>query len=166
MIRVSAGEVFSYTIGGTSNGHSDKCANDSQSDTACGDRHGGHGMAMSEEDSARFKARMVERVGKELELNDQQKQRLAVLGDRLRDQRIALVGKTIDPRAEAQALVAGPQFDRARAQALVEEKTAALRGKSPEVIAAAGEFFDSLSPAQQQKVRDFMQRRHGWFSRG
>ena len=63
--------------------------------TACGHRHGGHGMAMSEEDSAKFKARMVERVGKELELNEQQKQRLATLGDRLRDQRLALVGKTM-----------------------------------------------------------------------
>ena len=24
----------------------------------------------------------------------------------------------------------------------------------------------AMSPAQQQKVRDFMQRRHGWFNRG
>ena len=134
--------------------------------TACGHRYAGHGMAMNEEDSAKFKARMVERVGKELELNEQQKQRLATLGDRLREQRIALIGKTTDPRAEIQALVAGPQFDRARAQAIVEDKTSAVRGKSPEVIAAAGEFFDSLTPAQQQKVRDFMQRRHGWFGRG
>ncbi len=133
--------------------------------TACGHRHSGHGMAISEEDSAKFKARMVERVGKELELNEPQKQRLAILGERLRDQRLALVGKTTDPRAEVQAMVAGPQFDRARAQAVIEEKTAALRGKSPEVIAAAGDFFDSLTPVQQQKVRDFMQRRHGWFSR-
>ena len=133
--------------------------------TACGHRHGGYGMAISEEDSAKFKARMVERVGKELELNEPQKQRLARLGERLRDQRLALVGKTTDPRAEVQALVAGPQFDRARAQAVIEEKTAALRGKSPEVIAAAGDFFDSLTPVQQQKVRDFMQRRHRWFSR-
>lgn len=133
--------------------------------TACGHRHSGHGMAISEEDSAKFKARMVERVGKELELNEPQKQRLAILGERLRDQRLALVGKTTDPRAEVQALVAGPQFDRARAQAVIEEKTAALRGKSPEVIAAAGDFFDSLTPVQQQKVRDFMQRRHRWFSR-
>jgi len=26
------------------------------------------------------------------------------------------------------------------------------------VIAAAADFFDSLNPAQQQKVRDFMER--------
>ena len=134
--------------------------------TACANRHHGYSMAASEEDSAKFKTRMVERVGKALELNEQQKQRLAALGDRLREQRLALIGNTTDPRAELRALVAGAQFDKARAQAIVEEKTTALRGKSPEVIAAAADFFDSLNPAQQQKVRDFMQRRHGWFSRG
>ncbi len=134
--------------------------------SACGSREHHHGMAMSEADSAKFKAKMVERVGKELELSEQQKQRLATLGDRMREQRLALVGKTTDPRAEAQALVAGAQFDKARAQAIVDEKTQAIRGKSPEVIAAAADFFDSLNPAQQQKVRDFMQRRHGWFGRG
>ncbi len=134
--------------------------------SACGHRHHGHGMVISEEDSARFKAKMVERVGKELELNEQQKIRLGALGDRLREQRVALVGKTTDPRAEVQALVAGAQFDRARALAILDEKAAAIRGKSPEVISAVAEFFDSLNPAQQQKVRDFMQHRHGWFGRG
>ena len=133
--------------------------------TACANRHHGYSMAASEEDSAKFKARMVERVGKALDLDDQQKQRLSTLGDRIREQRMALIGKTTDPRAEVQALVSGAQFDKARAQALVDEKTGALRGKSPEVIAAAADFFDSLNPAQQQKVRDFMQRRHGWFGR-
>ena len=134
--------------------------------TACANRHHGYSMAASEEDSAKFKTRMVDRVGKALDLNEQQKQRLAALGDRLREQRLALIGNTTDPRAELRALVAGAQFDKARAQVIVEEKTTALRGKSPEVIAAAADFFDSLNPAQQQKVRDFMQRRHGWFSRG
>ena len=134
--------------------------------TACGSRQHNHGMAMSEDDAGKFKAKMVERVGKELELNEQQKQRLTALGDKMREQRLALVGKTTDPRAEVQALVAGAQFDKVRAQAIIDEKTNAIRGKSPEVIAAAAEFFDSLHPAQQQKVREFMQRRHGWFSRG
>ena len=61
-----------------------------------------------------------------------------------------------------QSLVAGAQFDRAKAQALVQQKTDALRSGSPEVIAALGDFYDSLNPAQQQKVRDFMSRRGGW----
>ena len=135
--------------------------------TACANRHHGHAMVVSEEDSAKFRARMVERVGKSLDLDAQQKQRLAALGERMREQRLALIGQTADPRADMQALVAGARFDRARAQAIVQEKTDVLRGKSPEVIAAAADFYDSLNPGQQQKVRDFMQhRRHGWFGRG
>lgn len=134
---------------------------------SCGHHgHHGHGASISAEDAARFQARMVERIGKELELDAQQRQRLNLLGDRLREQRTALVGKTTDPRAEVQALVAGDRFDRARAQSIVEEKTTALRSKSPEVIAAAADFYDSLNPGQQQKVRDRLVRRSGWFGRG
>ena len=62
-----------------------------------------------------------------------QKQKLGVLADKLQEQRAALKGKTTDPRAEVQALVAGEKFDRARAQALVSEKTAAVSSKSPTI---------------------------------
>ena len=40
-----------------------------------------------------------------------------------------------------QSLVAGDKFDRSKAQALVAEKTAAVGTKSPEVIAALGDFY-------------------------
>ncbi len=128
--------------------------------TACG--HGGHhgNWNLSEADSAKMRERMLERVGTQLKLDDAQKQRLTVLADKLREQRAALMGAS-DPRADFQALMAGPTFDRNGAQALVEAKTAALRGKSPEVIAAAADFFDSLRPDQQQQVREFMARRRG-----
>jgi len=72
---------------------------------------------------------------------------------------LALAGK-------ADALVAGDKFDKTRAQALVTEKTAAITGKSPEVIAAMADFYDSLNPAQQQKVREFMDKRGRWYHRG
>ena len=127
--------------------------------SACsGGRHDGN---MSESDLATKQAKMIDYAGKKLDLNDAQKQRLNVLGDKLREQRTALVGKT-EVRAELQSLVAGTTMDRVKAQALVEEKTGALRSKSPEVIAAAADFYDSLNPAQQQQVRDLMQRRKGW----
>ena len=130
---------------------------------ACSHRHHGDGnWQISEEDSAKFKTKMVERVGKELELDAAQKERLGALADALRAQRIALVGTTTDPRAEAQALVTGPTFDSARAQSVIDAKTAALQSKSPEVIAALAAFYDGLNPVQQQKVRDFMGKRHGW----
>lgn len=137
--------------------------------TACGHhRYEGAGWnQMSAEDHARFRDRIVERVASKLELNADQKARLGVVADKLREQRLAVMGQGGDPRAQAQALVAGEKFDRARAQALVTEKTAAVNGKSPEVIAALADFYDSLNPAQQAKVREFMQHRRGhWWHRG
>ena len=137
---------------------------------ACGHGHHGGGWQASEADATRMRERILDRAGKELKLDDAQKLRLATLADKLRDQRTALMtttaGAQSDPRAEARALVAGAKFDRERAQAFVESKTAAVRGKSPEVIAAAADFYDSLNPAQQQQVRDFMTRRSSWGRRG
>jgi periplasmic protein CpxP/Spy len=122
----------------------------------------GHRHGMGDADSAARQSKMMDYAGIKLDLNDGQKQKLAVLADKLREQRTALIGKTTDSRAEVQSLVAGATLDKARAQALIEEKTGALRSKSPEVIAAAADFFDNLNPAQQQQVRELMTaRRHG-----
>lgn len=134
--------------------------------TACGHHSHSYSANMSAEDQAQFRGKMMERVAGKLDLNAEQKQRLGVLADKLQEQRSALVAKGVDPRAEVRALVAGDKFDRARAQALVTEKTAALNSKSPEVIAAMADFFDGLNAAQQTKVREAMQGRHGWWRRG
>jgi periplasmic protein CpxP/Spy len=134
--------------------------------SACSHRtHHGYGWhAMSEDDAAKMKARIVERVGSRLELDEAQKAKLGILADKLREQRNALVGSTTNPRAEFASLVAGPSFDRTKAAALVNEKTGAITAKSPEVITAMADFYDSLQPGQQVKVREFMARRghHGW----
>lgn len=136
--------------------------------TACGghhERHGheSHGAKMSAEDMAKFRGKAIERVASKLDLNEDQKKRLGTLADRLQEQRLALMGSGTDPRAEFQALIAGEKFDRTRAQAMVNEKTGAIQSKSPAVLAAAGDFFDGLTPAQQAKVREYLQpRRHWW----
>jgi protein CpxP len=134
--------------------------------TACGHRTPGFGDNVSAEQSAQHRSKMVERVSGKLDLNPDQKQRLNLLADKLHEQRLAVMGQTTNPRAEISALVAGDKFDKARAQTLVTEKTTAVQAKSPEVIAAMADFYDSLNPAQQQKVRDFMAHRGGWFKRG
>jgi Spy/CpxP family protein refolding chaperone len=132
--------------------------------TACGHRYERHGWNASPEEHARWRGKVLERVASKLELNGEQKAKLAVAADKLHAQRTALRGAT-DPRAEVQKLVAGEKFDRARAQALVAEKTAAVTSMSPEVIAALADFYDSLNPQQQAKVREFMERRRGWWHR-
>ena len=133
---------------------------------ACSHRHHGP-WSMNETDAARFRERMLERVGKELDLDATQKQSLTTLADKLRAQRTAMAGTASDPRAEAQAILAGPKFDRDRARSFVDTKTAAVRDASPDTIAAAADFFDGLRPEQQQRVRDFLaKRRGGWYQRG
>jgi Spy/CpxP family protein refolding chaperone len=133
---------------------------------ACSHRHHGWSANMNAEESAQFRGKMVDRVSSKLDLNEDQKKRLTALADKLHEQRAAMMGQSKDPRAELQALVAGDKFDKARAQTLVSEKTAAIQARSPEVIAALADFYDSLTPAQQQKVREFMQQRGRWFHRG
>jgi periplasmic protein CpxP/Spy len=134
--------------------------------SACGQRHHGWGgTQISAEDAAQWRERMLERAGKELQLDEAQKQRLGVLFDRLREQRNALVGSTPNPRAELRALVDGERFDKARAQALVDDKTNALRSGSPQTIEAMAAFYDSLKPEQQARLREFMDKRgRGWRS--
>jgi len=134
---------------------------------ACAHRghYGGYGWhAMNDEDAAKMKARMIDKVGSRLDLDEAQKAKLGVLADKLRVQRNALVGSTVDPRAELQSLVAGPTFDRAKAKSLIDAKTGAITTQSPEVIAAMADFYDSLKPEQQAKVRELMAKRghHGW----
>ncbi len=127
---------------------------------ACGhrDHHTRMGQ-MTPENVAEWRGKLLDRAGKELALDATQKQRLGVLFDKVDEQRVALVGSTADPKAAMQQLVAGERFDRSRALALMQEKTGAVQLKSPEVINAAADFYDGLNPAQQAKVREFMNKR-------
>lgn len=129
--------------------------------SACGHRPHDRGWNASAEQMAERRAKMVARVASKLDLDAAQKAKLEVLAGKLSEQRSALMAGA-HPREQAQALVAGEKFDRAGAQALVDQKTEAIKAKAPEVVTALGDFYDSLTPAQQQKVRDFMQRRGGW----
>ena len=127
-----------------------------------GPRHGHGWQAMSEEDAAKMKSRIVEKVAGRLDLDEAQKARLGVLADRLREQRNALVAGG-NPREQFRSLVSGSTFDRTGAKALVDAKTEALHTGSPAVIAAFGDFYDGLRPEQQAKLREFLNRgRHGW----
>jgi periplasmic protein CpxP/Spy len=122
--------------------------------------HHRHGP-MNEADAAKWRERMTERVASRLQLDAAQKAKFSALAQAMAEQRKALMPASGDMKSQAKALLAGERFDRAGAQAMVEAKTRALQDKSPAVITAAGDFFDSLKPEQQQQVRDFLDRRGG-----
>lgn len=132
----------------------------------CSSRPHGYG-SMSSERMAEMRSKMVDRISSKLDLDGTQRQKLQALADRIEAQRVAMgADKPGDGRAQMQALVAGERFDRAGAQQWLDAKTRAVQAGSPEVIAALGDFYDSLRPEQQQKVREWMQQRRGWMHRG
>lgn len=131
--------------------------------SGCGrDHHGG----WSDERVTDMRGKVLERISDKLVLNAAQKQKLGVLADEMLAQRKAFKGDTADPRAAMQALVSGTTFDRDAAQTLLTQKTQAVQGQGPKVIAAMADFYDGLNAEQQQKVRDKMAQRKGWWDRG
>ena len=126
---------------------------------ACGHR-GDHARGWSDERITEVRGKAIEKISGKLELNADQKAKLGVLADQMIASRKAFRGNS-DPRTDIQALIAGDKFDRSRAQQLLDQKLQAAQGNGPQMLAAFGDFYDSLNPEQQQKVRDFMQRRGG-----
>ena len=134
--------------------------------TACGSR-GDHARSWSEERITEMRGKAIEKISDKLELNTDQKAKLGMLADEMIASRKAFMGNSADPRADMKALVAGEKFDRSKAQAMLEQKTQVVQGNGPKMLSAFGDFYDSLTPAQQQQVRAKMDRRgHSWWSRG
>ena len=113
-----------------------------------------------------MRTKIVERISGKLELDAAQRSKLDVLADEISAQRKALRGDSADPRADFKALIAGDKFDRAKAQALLDQKTVAVQGQAPKVLSALADFYDSLTPVQQQQVRERLDKRHGRWGRG
>ena len=130
----------------------------------CGS-HGCHrGTCPAPEQSTERHDWIVNRITKKLSLNAEQKPLLTTLLGQATAQRLAMVGSTTDPRAELRSWFASTTFDSARA--LINDKAQTLQHESPAVVTALAAFYDSLNPAQQQSVRDFMDGgRSGWFRR-
>jgi protein CpxP len=146
-----------------------------------------HGAPPSADKIAEHQARVLERITKRLKLDAGQQAKLQVLATKLQAAHPAPpappargasapasgpADQRPDPHARIEALLAGKTFDRAGAQADVNarlareqaeftKRTAQVQGTSPALIAAFGDFFDSLNPIQQQQVRDFVADHHG-----
>lgn len=122
---------------------------------------GFHHGPPSAEQMAQHEARMLEHIGKRLNLDANQAAKLKVLGDLMLADHAPQAGA--DPHAAMATLIAGNTFDRAGAQALVNKHVAKIQADSPALITAGGDFFDSLNAAQQAQVREFAAKHHGFF---
>ena len=119
-----------------------------------------HGGPPSAEDMATHEAAMLAHVGKALDLDATQQTKLQALATQLHAQHDKLAGSGQSMHDRMKALVAGNTFDRTGAQALVDEKLSQIKANAPALIAAAGDFYDSLRPDQQQKMRELMAQHH------
>jgi Spy/CpxP family protein refolding chaperone len=133
--------------------------------SACGHAREHRGWGSSAQEQDRQRDRIVERVARRLELSDAQKDKLRALAGTLQAQRAALQAHG-DPRTQLRSLVAGDKFDRARALDLARTTAAAIEARSPAVVSAFGDFYDSLDARQQAMVRQRMEGRRGWWHRG
>ena len=134
--------------------------------TACGSR-GDHARGWSDERVTEMRGKAVEKISDKLELNAGQKAKLEALADEMVASRKAMRGESVDVRTDLQALIAADKFDRSKAQQMLDQKTQALQGSGPKVLAAFADFYDSLNPEQQKQVRERLERRgHGWWGRG
>jgi protein CpxP len=134
--------------------------------TACGSR-GEPARGWSDERVTEMRGKAVEKISGKLELNAGQKAKLEALADEMIASRKAMRGESGDVRADLQALIAGEKFDRSKAQQMLDQKTQTIQASGPRILAAFGDFYDSLNPEQQKQVRERMARRgHGWWGRG
>ena len=128
--------------------------------------HGRGGGEWTESRAVEMRTKIVDRISSKLDLDAAQKKKLDALAEQITVARRAVRGEGADPRADVRALIAGERFDRSGAQALFDRKTAAVQADAPKVMAAFGDFYDSLNPMQQQKVRERLEGRHGRWGRG
>ncbi len=109
--------------------------------------------------------KMVERFASKLDLNATQKDKLKALSDALAKQHQIMHGNN-GLKSEMLSLISGNKMDRSKALEFAQSKTRAMQEAAPLVVNASADFYDSLNPEQQTKVREWMEKRKRWGSRG
>jgi Spy/CpxP family protein refolding chaperone len=115
------------------------------------------------EQIAQHEQTMLAHIGKKLNLDANQAAKLKALADLAVAQHTPHAAGTPDPHA---ALVAGNTFDRAGAQALLNQHVTKMQAAGPGLINAFGDFFDSLNATQQAQVREMAAHHHGFMPFG
>ena len=103
-------------------------------------------------------ARMVSHIADHLELDDSQTQALDTLRLEISETRELVGGDKQDMKAQVSALIAADTFDQGAALGMINERAAAFQANAPELVAAAGVFFDSLTVEQKTEIQGFMDR--------
>ncbi len=128
--------------------------------TACGKGH----FRMSPEKRAQY---FMEQVTEELKLTGPQVAKLGAVKDALLKARGEMLAQRKATQESVLQMLEQPTMDRDWVLSLVQQRTQEVNDKAPQVVAALGNFYDTLSPEQRQKLRDEVRqhmehRRHHW----
>ena len=100
---------------------------------------------------------VVDKVSKELELNDSQRIKLVEVKDQFIAVRKSMRSDREEARKEVLAMLKQPKMDREKVNAMVNQKIAIVSEKSPSIIDAIGNFYDSLDDSQRAELSEFIE---------
>ena len=100
---------------------------------------------------------VVDKVSKELELNDSQRIKLVEVKDQFIAVRKSMRSDREEVRKEVLAMLKQPTMDREKVNAMVNQKIAMVSEKSPSIIDAIGNFYDSLDDSQRAELSEFIE---------
>ena len=100
---------------------------------------------------------VVDKVSKELELNDSQRIKLVEVKDQFIAVRKSMRSDREEARKEVLAMLKQPTMDREKVNTMVNQKIAIVSEKSPSIIDAIGNFYDSLDDSQRAELSEFIE---------
>ena len=100
---------------------------------------------------------VVEKVSDDLELNDNQRVKLVAVKDEFLDMRKTIRSDRTQTRAEVLDMLKQPTLDREKMNAIVSQKIATINARSPAIVDAIGNFFDSLDDSQRAELSEFIE---------
>jgi Spy/CpxP family protein refolding chaperone len=126
---------------------------------ACDEGRGHHRQG----DASAFAEHLAAKLGRRLDLNDQQQAKLEALLSALQQQRQALRRDALFQ--DITGLLAGSTLDRTATRQLVGERLATAQAAVPALVDALADFYDALDAEQQQALRFVMRLRRRGFGR-
>jgi hypothetical protein len=100
---------------------------------------------------------IVEKVSKELELNATQEANLIEVKNGFLSLRADLSDDRSQMKTEVLAMLQQPTLDRDKMNAMVNGQMATINSRSPLIIDAVANFYDSLDDTQRSELREFIQ---------
>lgn len=99
---------------------------------------------------------VVGKVTRELELNERQQATLGRLKDEVLMTRTAMKRNKQGNLDDIQSMLAQPNFDRDKANTMINLQIETANNQAPRIVDAVGDFWESLNDEQRAELREFI----------